>query len=94
MTDDGLGLPPFERMFDDVGMGPSQAFRRQQRITAWSPRQAIRNDTAARGPEHTFDRPVPIVARVVWAQDGEEHIETVALGWTGRHVYVRLTDRR
>jgi hypothetical protein len=37
---------------------------------------------------------VPIVARVVWAQDGEEHIETVALGWTGRHVYVCLTDRR
>jgi hypothetical protein len=28
----------------------------------------------------------PIVARVVWAVDGEEHIDTVALGWTGQAV--------
>jgi hypothetical protein len=25
--------------------------------------------------------------------DGEEHLDTVALGWTGRDVYVRMTDR-
>jgi hypothetical protein len=37
---------------------------------------------------------VPIVARIVWADDGEEHLDTVALGWTGRDVYVRLPDRR
>ena len=30
------------------------------------------------------------MARVVWAEDGEEHVETVALGWTGRDVYVTL----
>jgi hypothetical protein len=30
----------------------------------------------------------------VWADDGEEHLDTVALGWTGREVYVRMPDRR
>ena len=47
--------------------------------------QAILNGTASpQMPEHTFHQPVPIVARIVWADDGEEHVETVALGWTGR----------
>jgi hypothetical protein len=39
----------------------------------------------ARMPEHTFGQPVPVV---------EEHIETVALGWSGQAVYVRLPDPR
>jgi hypothetical protein len=49
-----------------------------------------------REPEHNFNQPVPIVARVVWADDGEEYLnsDTVALGWTGRHMYVRMTDTR
>ena len=29
---------------------------------------------------HTFPQPVPIVARIVWADDGEEQFDTVALG--------------
>jgi hypothetical protein len=29
-----------------------------------------------------------VIARVVWEDDGEEYIETVATGWTGRLVYV------
>jgi hypothetical protein len=37
---------------------------------------------------------MPITARIVWAGDGEEHVETVALGWTGQNVYVRLPDPR
>jgi hypothetical protein len=60
----------------------------------WSPGQAIINDTGARVPEHTFNQPVPITARIVWEQDGEERFERVALGWTGRDVYVRVTDTR
>jgi hypothetical protein len=48
----------------------------------------------AREPEHTFHQPVPITARIVWADDGEEHVETVALGWTGREVYLRMSDPR
>jgi hypothetical protein len=59
-----------------------------------SPGQAILNDTGARQPEHSFHQPVPITARIVWEQDGEEHVHTVALGWTGRDVYVRLPDPR
>jgi hypothetical protein len=43
-------------------------------------RQAIINSTGARVPERTFRRPVPIVARIVWEQDGEEQLETEALG--------------
>jgi hypothetical protein len=57
-------------------------------------RQGILNSTGARVPEHTFGQPVPVVVRIVWADDGEGHIETVALGWTARDVYVRMPDRR
>jgi hypothetical protein len=32
--------------------------------------------------------PVPLVASVVWVVDGEEHIDTVALGWTGPAVSI------
>jgi len=60
----------------------------------WSPGQAILNDTGARQPEHTFYQPVPVVARIVWEGDGEDFIETVAAGWSGQNVYVRLPDRR
>jgi hypothetical protein len=45
-------------------------------------------------PEHTFHQPVPITARIVWADDGEEFIETLAAGWSGRNVYVPLPDPR
>jgi len=41
-----------------------------------------------------FTQPVPIIARLVWDHGGEEWVDTVALGWTGRDVYVRMTDRR
>jgi hypothetical protein len=65
-----------------------------QQTNAWSPGQAILTSTGARQPEHTFKEPVPITARIVWADDGEEFIETVAAGWSGQNVYVRLPDRR
>jgi hypothetical protein len=39
-------------------------------------------------------QPVPVVVRIVWEHDGEEHIETVALGWTGQRAYIRLPDPR
>jgi hypothetical protein len=45
-------------------------------------------------PRHTFRTPVPVVARIEWAEDGVEELETEALGWTGRRVYVRLPDAR
>ena len=45
-------------------------------------------------PEHTFKTPVPVVIRIEWAEDGVEELETEALGWTDRRVYVRLPDSR
>ena len=45
-------------------------------------RQAILDSTGARMPEHTFGQPVPVVVRIVWEHDGEEQIETEALGWS------------
>ena len=67
--------------------------RRWQPEKPWDA-QPISNDVGARVPEHTLSPPVPIVARVVWAVDGEEHIDTVALGWTGQAVYVCIADAR
>ena len=61
---------------------------------AQSPGQATLNSTGAREPEHRPRPAIPIVARIVWADDGEEHVDTVALGWTGRDVYVRMSDPR
>ena len=66
------------------------AEQQRQQTNAWSPGQKILNNTGARVPEHTFNQPVPITARIVWADDGEEYIETEAAGWTGRLVYVRV----
>lgn len=38
--------------------------------------------------------PVPLVASVAWVVDGEEHIDTVALGWTGRAVSILSRQSR
>ena len=57
-------------------------------------RQGILNALEAQRPRHTFGQPVPVVARIVWTADGEEHIETATLGWTGQHAYIRLPDPR
>jgi hypothetical protein len=47
------------------------------RLVAW-PAHPQRH--RAREPEHALDPPVPIVARIVWEHEGEQHIETIALG--------------
>ena len=54
------------------------------------------SSTRPQGPEAAahFGQPVPVVIRIMWEHDGEEHIETVALGWTGQHAYIRLPDPR
>jgi hypothetical protein len=57
-------------------------------------RQGILNALEAQMPEHTFRQPVPVVARIEWADDGEEQVETEAAGWSGHLVYVRVPDRR
>ena len=57
-------------------------------------RQGILNALEAQKPQHTFRQPVPVVVRIVWEHNGEEHIETMALGWTSQHAYIRLPDPR
>jgi hypothetical protein len=47
------------------------AEQQRQQTNAWSPGQKILNSTGSRVPEHTLNQPVPIVARIVWAEDGE-----------------------
>ena len=37
---------------------------------------------------------MPVVARIVGEHDGEEYIQTEALGWSGQNVYLRLPDPR
>lgn len=37
---------------------------------------------------------VPVVARIVWARDGVEHLETHAFAWTSELVLVQLADPR
>ena len=67
------------------------SFRQQ---VGWSPAQRILNDAGARMPEPTLDPPVPVVARILWEDDGEEYLDTEAAGWSARLVYVRVNDRR
>jgi hypothetical protein len=93
----GQTLDPYEHLFDTKRVEGWRAEQQRQQTNAWSPGQKILNDTGARAPEHTFHHlppTVPITARILWADDGEEYIDTVALGWTGQDVYVRMTDRR
>jgi hypothetical protein len=40
----------------------------RQQTNAWSPGQRILNGLGARQPEHTFNQPVPITARIVWKE--------------------------
>lgn len=51
---------------------------------------------AHRVPDKFIDahQPIPVRARLVWADDGEQWINTLALSWTRRLVRVRVTDRR
>jgi hypothetical protein len=61
---------------------------------SWSAGQRILNNAGAREPTHRLDPPVPVTARIVWEDDGEEYIDTEAAGWSGQLVYVRVPDAR
>ena len=58
--------------------------------------QAITNSRAV--PERRLQRelttPVPVRVRLIWAKDGVEFIDTIALGWAGQVVRVQLHDPR
>jgi hypothetical protein len=74
--------------------GGVAAEQQRQQTNAWSPGQKILNSTGSRVPEHTLNQPVPIVARIVWAEDGEGVCRDCGRRWSGQIVYVWLPDRR
>jgi hypothetical protein len=98
-----LSIPPFMAPvspFGNLSTVPVSAptdddcmARRWQPSSPWDS-QPISNSLAPRVPQHTISRPIRVVATAVWAVDGEEHIDTEAVGWTGQTVYVRLADPR
>lgn len=71
------------------GMGPSYAeiqARYQDILNARS--------IPDRRLQRTDRRPIPVTARVVWARDGIELIDTLAWDWVGRDVRVAMSDLR
>jgi hypothetical protein len=57
----------------------------------WSPGRSILNGAGSHRPEHSLWPHVPVLARVVWADTGEEEwLESEAMGWTGDLVYVNM----
>jgi hypothetical protein len=59
------------------------------------PGRRVRNARGARRPEHHCQPPVPVRARIIWDDTGEQlWIQTVAVGWTGRLVYVDAAPLR
>jgi hypothetical protein len=40
------------------------------------------------------DKTLPVRARIVWEEFGEEFVEGVAAKWNSSHVYVEINDRR
>lgn len=49
-------------------------------------------------PERRLQRelttPIPVRVRLIWAKDGVEFIDTLAVGWAGQLVHVQLRDVR
>jgi hypothetical protein len=56
--------------------------------------QHVLNRTGVYERKRELDPPVPVVARIVWEWDDEEHIHTVAVAKTRREVCVKLPDLR
>jgi hypothetical protein len=59
---------------------------------SWATWQRIINDTGVRDAPRR--EPIPVVARVVWSTDGEEHLPGQAIAWTSSEVLVELRDPR
>lgn len=64
---------------------PPHVLRRRQVLNMhWPPKPAGFRD----------HEPIPVIARVIWAGDGEEFLPGEALRWDAHHVYVRIDDPR
>ncbi|WP_127125824.1 hypothetical protein [Georgenia sp. SYP-B2076] len=56
--------------------------------------QRIVNARAVPGRFTAARTPIPVTARLVWENAGEQLVRTVATGWTRRVVLVIVDDRR
>ena len=59
---------------------------------SWATWQRIVNDTGVRQAPRRD--PIAVLARVVWATDGEEQVQGQAIAWTRSEVLVELRDPR
>lgn len=59
----------------------------------WAGRQRILNARAI-PTRYTSCDPVPVRARLHWADDGEETITTIATAWTTPLVLIQVNDSR
>ena len=41
-------------------------------------------------PRENVAEPIPVVARIVWEGDGQEHVPCHAIRWTRTHVLVKF----
>jgi hypothetical protein len=89
-----LAIDHTEHMFDTGCVEGWRAEQQRQQTNAWSPGQRILNGTGARMPEHRLDPPVPITARIVWEDDGEEHLDTATGPAIPTHLGVAGSQRR
>ena len=58
--------------------------------------QAITNarEVPERHLQHELAAPIPVRVRLIWAKDGVEFIDTLAVGWAGQLVHVQVRDVR
>lgn len=63
---------------------------------SWRSWQTVLNQTWPPEPRTLRNRPepIPVIVRVHWEHDGEEHLPGLATRWDPHHVYVELDDRR
>lgn len=74
--------------------------QRTSTVEAWWEREAhqqtITNELPIPPRRAQIDapEPIPVIARIEWAHDGEEQLDTKAIAWTSQAVLVLISDRR
>ena len=57
-----------------------------------------RSPTPGRAPARRRQRerttPIAVRVRLIWQRDGDEFLDTIAVGWAGQLVHVQIRDLR
>jgi hypothetical protein len=69
---------------------PRRLGRRRRRLADNHQRAAI----PPRSAQIDAPEPIPVTARIHWARDGIEQLDTTAVAWAGRAVLISVQDRR